>query len=72
VKLDPWADVSIYGLSNKLWNIGWIFICEGSSNLQFVSVAQTTLKGPYHHGASFAFGWVVCRLVASNSTWSSL
>jgi hypothetical protein len=71
-KLGPWAGVSMYGLSNELWNMGWILICEGSSNLQFVGVAQITLKGPYHRGASLALGWVVYRLVASNSTWSSL
>ena len=62
----------MYGLSNELWNTGWILICRGSSSLQFVDVAQITLKGPYRRGASFALGWVVCRLVASNSTRSSL
>ena len=62
----------MYGLSNELWNTGWIHICGGSSNLQFVDVAQMTLKGLYHCGASFALGWVVCKLVASNSTRLSL
>jgi hypothetical protein len=66
------VDVSTYGLSNELWNTGWICICRGSSNLQFVGVAHSTLKGPYRHGASFALGWVVCKLVASSSTRSSL
>jgi hypothetical protein len=62
----------MYGLSNELWNTGWICICGGSSNLQFVDVAQITLKGPYRCGVSFTLGWVVYRLVASNSTRSSL
>ena len=31
-----------------------------------------TLNGPYCHGASLVFGWVVCRFVASRRTRSSL
>ena len=72
MKLGPWAFVSVYGLSKELWNTGWIFICGGSSNLQLVGDAHRTLNGPYRRGASLALGWVVCRLVDSSNTMSSL
>jgi len=71
VKLGLCANVSTYGFNNKLWNTGWILICSGRANLQFVGEAHRTLNGPYRRGANFALGWVVCKLVASRSTKSS-
>ena len=50
--------------------MGCIFMCDGRFNLQLVSDAHMTLKGPYQCGANFAFGCVVWRFVASNSTCS--
>jgi len=44
----------------------------GNCSLQFVGEAHMTLKGLYCCGASFAFGCVVCKFVASKSTRSSL
>jgi hypothetical protein len=42
----------------------------GSWSLQFTPQEDKTLKGPWHLGASFAFGRVVCTLVPFNHTRS--
>jgi hypothetical protein len=52
----------------ELWNMGWMRQCLGNWSCELVGVVHRILNGPWHLGASLAFGWVVLTLVPLSQT----
>jgi hypothetical protein len=58
----------VYGVRRELWNMGWMRQCLGNWSHELVGVVLRILNGPWHLGASLAFGWVVLMLVPLSQT----
>jgi hypothetical protein len=48
--------------------MGWMHQCLSNWGRELVDVVFRILNGPWHLGASLAFGWVVLMLVPSSQT----
>jgi hypothetical protein len=70
-KFGPCFSISLYGVRSDAWKLSCIFHVGGNSNLYATfDILATTLKGPYHLGASFFDGYGKFKFVPSSQTLS--
>jgi hypothetical protein len=70
-KFGPYLSVSLYGVSNLVWNALWIFQCEGNLRQYVMSEIFLVIgKGLYLLGASFVDLYGSGRFVCLSQTES--